>query len=58
MKFISKTGKDADGIAAIQREFDIQKDLQHHNIVELLDDFETAEDFCHVTDLALGKSHA
>ena len=58
IKCIAKAGKSPEEAADIQNEIEILKCLDHPNIVKLLNDFETPEDYCLVTELATGQHHA
>lgn len=57
MKFIAKEGMIPAEIEDVQREIDTLKNLNHPNIVELLDDFETDDEFCLITAPAEGQLH-
>ena len=58
MKFIAKAGKSPKDIMDIKNEIYILTCLNHPSIVELLDHFETSEDYCLVTELAIGQHDA
>lgn len=55
MKLITKAGKSEKDILSLRREIDILRNLRHPNIIEMLDAFETQEDFCVVTEFAQGE---
>jgi fused len=50
LKFISKRGKSDKDQANLRQEIEILRRLKHENIVLLLDSFETAHEFCIVTE--------
>ena len=54
MKFILKHGKSERDISALRSEIEILRGLHHENIIELLDFFETAQEFCLITEFAQG----
>ena len=55
LKFITKRKKSRKELAALRREVQILRKLNHRNIILLLDYFETKHDFCVVTELAQGE---
>lgn len=55
MKFIMKNGKSEKDLHGLRQEIEILKKLKHENIIEMLDSFETAEEFCVVTEFAQGE---
>mgnify|MGYP000250286629 FL=1 len=55
LKLIPKSGKNGKEKAGLRREIEILKGLKHDNIILLLDDFETDEHFCVVTEYARGE---
>lgn len=55
LKFISKTKKPEKEVNSLRREIDIMKSLQHPNIVQMLDSFDTAHDVVVVTEFAQGE---
>jgi fused len=54
MKFIGKHGKSAREIRSLRQEIEILRDLKHENIIQMLDTFETSNEFCVVTEFAQG----
>jgi serine/threonine protein kinase len=54
MKFIVKHGKSAKDIRSLRQEIEILRTLKHENIIQMLDTFETADEFCVVTEFAQG----
>lgn len=54
LKFIKKYGKSVKDIASLRQEIAILRKLQHENIIQWLDNFETQDDFVVVTELAQG----
>lgn len=58
MKFIVKHGKSAKDIRSLRQEIEILRDLKHENIIQMLDTFETATEFCVVTEFAQGALHS
>ena len=54
MKFILKHGKSAKDIRSLRQEIEILRNLKHENIIQMLDTFETDEDFVVVTEYAQG----
>ena len=55
LKFISKRGKSEKDLKNLRSEISILKRLEHPNIICLFDSFETATDFCLVTEFAHGE---
>lgn len=55
MKFIMKHGKSEKDIRNLRQEIEILRNLQHENIIQMLDAFETKTDFCVVTEFAHGE---
>lgn len=55
LKFISKRGKTEKDQSNLRQEIEILKRLKHENIVLLLDNFETAHEFCIVTEFCQGE---
>ena len=56
MKFILKHGKSQKDIVSLRQEIEILRGLRHENIIQMLDSFETDEEFCVVTEFAQGRS--
>lgn len=54
MKFIVKLGKSEKDIRNLRQEIEILRTLKHENIIQMLDTFETKEEFCVVTEFAQG----
>jgi fused len=54
MKFIVKLGKSARDIRSLRQEIEILRNLKHENIIQMLDTFETPNEFCVVTEFAQG----
>jgi len=54
MKFIMKHGKTARDIRNLRQEIEILRNLKHENIIQMLDTFETNDEFCVVTEFAQG----
>lgn len=54
MKFIMKHGKSARDIRNLRQEIEILRNLKHENIIQMLDTFETNDEFCVVTEFAQG----
>ena len=52
LKFITKKGKTEKELNNLRQEIDILKGLYHENIILLLDSFETAFEFCMITEFA------
>ncbi|XP_050385130.1 serine/threonine-protein kinase TIO [Argentina anserina] len=55
MKFIMKHGKSDKDIHNLRQEIEILRKLKHENIIEMLDSFETPQEFCVVTEFAQGE---
>lgn len=55
MKFILKHGKSEKDIQNLRQEIEILRKLKHENIIEMLDSFETPQEFCVVTEFAQGE---
>ncbi len=55
MKFILKHNKSEKDIENLRQEIEILRDLKHENIIQMLDSFETREEFCVVTEFAQGE---
>ncbi|XP_036360103.1 serine/threonine-protein kinase 36-like isoform X1 [Octopus sinensis] len=55
LKFITKLGKSERELRVLSQEIEIMRGLQHKNIVQLLDSFETEEEFVVVMDYADGE---
>nr|XP_010938300.1 serine/threonine-protein kinase TIO [Elaeis guineensis] len=55
MKFILKHGKSEKDIHNLRQEIEILRKLKHGNIIEMLDAFETPQEFCVVTEFAQGE---
>ena len=55
VKLITKRGKNEKDIRNLRQEIDILRKLQHENIIQMLDAFETKTDFCVVTELGQGR---
>ena len=55
MKFIMKHGKSEKDIKNLRQEIEILRNLEHENIIQMLDSFETKTDFCVVTEFAHGS---
>ncbi len=55
IKFICKKGKSEKDIKNLRQEIEILRELRHENIIQMLDAFETKEDFCVVTEFAQGE---
>ncbi|GAM18589.1 hypothetical protein SAMD00019534_017640 [Acytostelium subglobosum LB1] len=54
IKCISKSGKQEKDIKSLRQEIDILKKLSHPNIIQLVDSFETSNEFCVITEYAQG----
>ncbi|PON97482.1 GPCR kinase [Trema orientale] len=52
MKFIMKHGKSEKDIHNLRQEIEILRKLKHENIIEMLDSFESPQEFCVVTEFA------
>ncbi|KAJ4959545.1 hypothetical protein NE237_026656 [Protea cynaroides] len=55
MKFILKHGKSEKDILNLRQEIEILRKLKHENIIEMLDSFESPQEFCVVTEFAQGE---
>ncbi|KAK4758063.1 hypothetical protein SAY87_019364 [Trapa incisa] len=55
MKFIMKHGKSEKDIYNLRQEIEILRKLKHENIIEMLDAFESPQEFCVVTEFAQGE---
>uniref|UniRef100_A0A7N0U9H6 non-specific serine/threonine protein kinase n=1 Tax=Kalanchoe fedtschenkoi TaxID=63787 RepID=A0A7N0U9H6_KALFE len=55
MKFILKHGKSDKDIKNLRQEIEILRKLRHENIIQMLDSFETPQEFCVVTEFAQGE---
>lgn len=55
MKFILKHGKSEKDIDNLRQEIEILRQLKHENIIEMLDAFESPQEFCVVTEFAQGE---
>lgn len=55
IKLIPKAGKKEKDLKSLRQEIDILRTLRHDNIIQMLDAFETASDFCVVTEFAQGE---
>ncbi|KAF6137279.1 hypothetical protein GIB67_036316 [Kingdonia uniflora] len=55
MKFILKHGKSEKDLVNLRQEIEILRKLKHENIIEMLDSFETPQEFCVVTEFAQGE---
>ncbi|EIE26434.1 Pkinase-domain-containing protein [Coccomyxa subellipsoidea C-169] len=55
MKFILKHNKSEKDIVSLRQEIEILRGLRHENIIQMLDSFETEEEFCVVTEFAQGE---
>ena len=54
IKLINKLGQNADDLQTLRREIDILSNVNHNNIMKMIDVFETDTNFCIVTELARG----
>jgi len=52
MKFILKHGKTDKDLHNLRQEIEILRKLKHENIIEMIDTFETPQEFCVVTEFA------
>ncbi|PON62443.1 GPCR kinase [Trema orientale] len=52
MKFIMKHGKSDKDVHNLRQEIEILRKLKHENIIEMLDSFESPQEFCVVTEFA------
>ncbi|KAM7374226.1 hypothetical protein PAMP_006897 [Pampus punctatissimus] len=55
LKFMPKVGRSEKELRSLKREIDIMRDLQHPNIVQLFDSFETETEVVVVTEYAEGQ---
>ncbi|KAJ4831260.1 hypothetical protein Tsubulata_044914 [Turnera subulata] len=55
MKFIMKHGKSDRDIHSLRQEIEILRKLKHQNIIQMLDSFESPQEFCVVTEFAQGE---
>ncbi|XP_038636280.1 serine/threonine-protein kinase 36 [Scyliorhinus canicula] len=55
LKFIPKTGRSEKELTNLRREIDIMRELQHPNIVQMLDSLETDKEVVVVTEFAEGE---
>lgn len=55
LKFILKHGKSEKDIHNLRQEIEILRKLKHENIIEMLDAFESPQEFCVVTEFAQGE---
>eukprot|EP00256_Glycine_max_P068591 XP_025983186.1 serine/threonine-protein kinase TIO [Glycine max] len=55
MKFIMKHGKTEKDIHNLRQEIEILRKLKHGNIIQMLDSFESPQEFCVVTEFAQGE---
>lgn len=55
MKFIMKQGKSEKDIHNLRQEIEILRKLKHENIIQMLDWFESPQEFCVVTEFAQGE---
>lgn len=55
LKFINKKGKSRKELRSLRLEIDILRELNHPNIILMLDFFETKNEFCVVTEYAQGE---
>ncbi|XP_047161227.1 serine/threonine-protein kinase TIO isoform X1 [Vigna umbellata] len=55
MKFIMKHGKTEKDIHNLRQEIEILRKLKHENIIQMLDSFESPQEFCVVTEFAQGE---
>lgn len=55
MKFIMKHGKSEKDILNLRQEIEILRKLKHENIIQMLDSFESPQEFCVVTEFAQGE---
>ncbi|OMO87265.1 hypothetical protein CCACVL1_09160 [Corchorus capsularis] len=54
MKFIMKHGKTEKDIHNLRQEIEILRKLKHENIIQMIDSFESPQEFCVVTEFAQG----
>uniref|UniRef100_A0A8C5BFH2 non-specific serine/threonine protein kinase n=2 Tax=Gadus morhua TaxID=8049 RepID=A0A8C5BFH2_GADMO len=55
LKFIPKVGRSEKELRSLKREIDIMRGLQHPNIVQMFDSFETDKEVVVVTEYAEGE---
>ena len=56
LKFIPKVGRSEKELKNLQREIDIMRNLEHENIIKLLDSFETPKEVkCQLKDKIINK---
>ena len=55
LKFITKSKKQDKDVKNLRHEIDIMRSLQHPNIIQMLDSFETATEIVVVTEFAQGE---
>jgi serine/threonine protein kinase len=55
MKFILKHNKSEKDMENLRQEIDILRGLKHENIIQMLDSFETQDEFCVVTEFGQGE---
>ncbi|KAI4324879.1 hypothetical protein MLD38_030324 [Melastoma candidum] len=55
LKFILKQGKSDKDILNLRQEIEILRKLKHENIIQMLDAFESPQEFCVVTEFAQGE---
>lgn len=55
MKFIPKHGRSEKELHNLRQEIEILRKLKHDNIIEMLDSFESPQEFCVVTEFAQGE---
>ena len=53
LKFIPKVGRSEKELKNLQREIDIMRNLEHENIIKLLDSFETPKEVSHNFDTCI-----
>lgn len=58
VKLITKRGKNERDLLGLRQEIDILRTMRHEHIIQMLDAFETATDFCVVTEFAQGAGRA
>ncbi|KAH7469282.1 Serine/threonine-protein kinase TIO [Phytophthora ramorum] len=55
LKFVTKQGKSARDLENLRQEINILRQLNHCNIIAMMDSFETDGEFCMVTEYAQGE---
>ncbi|CAI5747515.1 unnamed protein product [Peronospora destructor] len=55
LKFVTKQGKSARDLKNLRQEINILRQLNHCNIIAMMDSFETDREFCLVTEYAQGE---